>query len=735
MAVCQAPNFPVEIFWEGHEKGSLQEERSESSGEKATREQIIIDVERRSEGGRSRASDLNSGDLLHVEQLPVRPISMGSFTPQERPRVPEHLHLHPGYLPNASRSSHDIASVSEYGLERRSIVAPHRQDALPTVRASARGITRVASRATVQAARSRSHSRVPSPASLQSTIELPYPTTPVPGSQQTMTMPTGGILTPIQQFPPQSPRNEIYPIMCVPRYDRGLTIEMKDSVCMIPATTTSFSMEDVPVGWVSCTHPAGALYFYHPERRIYTDANICDQRTFVELIQFADLVYDMALEENIELPDGAELVLDLEERKISGGYNWCFIFVDHSTRTLFWIQDFDASRDSEVQELTCERVPSHLKHLIEGRYWYIFVHPCFSTLSHVLRFRQHMEMFPYPHEIPADAFDQLIGIIMYANIGAMTSVTTTALYSSDELHRMLGLVKKAKSLRDSAYTTALVGRLMYTFAHQRYLDFHGQPHARMSRDQSVYGELKSRTPLIYILSPIFFNAPKVHLRGLEKIWVDGVIAFLPWSHFIGKLQNEWQEFILYSTVLLNANVAFLAIPSVDNDNGNRTPAQISSYLSIVTSIGSIILGLLLVRQHRVKPKDTAADAVTFLVTRRHPTLGLETLAIIYSLPYALLMWGMITFLLAFSFECFFGTHDAPAIYMTATAWIAVAILIVWCIYTAWEGSEVSAQAVILDMLTRISSNAREKVGKARLWGAFRPNCTEPSAAAPGRGEV
>ncbi len=65
-----------------------------------------------------------------------------------------------------------------------------------------------------------------------------------------------------------------------------------------------------------------------------------------------------------------------------------------------------------------------------------------------------------------------------------------------------------------------------------------------------------------------------------------------------------------STVLLNANVAFLAIPSVDpGSNNNRTAAQIVSYISIVTSTGSIIIGLLLIRQYRVKPRETVEEAV------------------------------------------------------------------------------------------------------------------------------
>jgi hypothetical protein len=54
-----------------------------------------------------------------------------------------------------------------------------------------------------------------------------------------------------------------------------------------------------------------------------------------------------------------------------------------------------------------------------------------------------------------------------------------------------------------------------------------------------------------------------------------------------------------ATVLLNANVAFLAIQSVDSSAplGGRSGQQRASYFSIMTSIGAIVLGLLLVRQH------------------------------------------------------------------------------------------------------------------------------------------
>ena len=62
-------------------------------------------------------------------------------------------------------------------------------------------------------------------------------------------------------------------------------------------------------------------------------------------------------------------------------------------------------------------------------------------------------------------------------------------------------------------------------------------------------------------------------------------------------------------MLLNANLAFLAIPNVDSEDHIRTSAQLAKYLSIITSVGSVVAGLLLLRQHRNKPQDSAEDVV------------------------------------------------------------------------------------------------------------------------------
>lgn len=86
----------------------------------------------------------------------------------------------------------------------------------------------------------------------------------------------------------------------------------------------------------------------------------------------------------------------------------------------------------------------------------------------------------------------------------------------------------------------------YVIVRQRFLNFHGQPGARLNRDQSVYGKVTNkRSWLILSLSPVLFYAPEVHLRALEKMWMDGLLRDVMWVQFMSKLNTEWQEFTLY----------------------------------------------------------------------------------------------------------------------------------------------------------------------------------------------
>ena len=62
---------------------------------------------------------------------------------------------------------------------------------------------------------------------------------------------------------------------------------------------------------------------------------------------------------------------------------------------------------------------------------------------------------------------------------------------------------------------------------------------------------------------------------------------------------------------MNANVGFLAINYIAGRGDVRSKAQIASYLSLLASIGSTILGLLLFRQNKTNDRRHAEAAVGF----------------------------------------------------------------------------------------------------------------------------
>ncbi|KAI0315001.1 hypothetical protein OF83DRAFT_392027 [Amylostereum chailletii] len=438
----------------------------------------------------------------------------------------------------------------------------------------------------------------------------------------------------------------------------------KASHYTVPALCTDFPHMSglTPGDWTPMVHPEGALYFYHKEKRIYTEVYIYEPNHREEVEVFAQYLEDFLHSMDMSPPsDDCELVLEVSFSKEEGdSIVWSYYYVDHRTKTLFWLRPF---------------VADHIMTEILG----------FSSPDH---------------------------------FNMMTSNTSTSPYSVDDLQRMITFVKRGRNPGAGAIFMScaigeyeryaqnhciiphlLSGRLMSTFSHYRYINFHGQRGARLNRDQSLHGPLHApRTWLMNSFSPLLFLAPNVHLKEIEKVIVDGMVVMSVWKQHLTKLQNEWTEFVLYATVLLNANVAFLSIPNViifpDNNGtgGNnaqpfqkplRSPAAIASYFSMITSVGSVIIGLLLLRQTRLKHRDDATQAVEYMYKVETRWFGREPLAIIYSLPYALLMWAMISFLVGVMIFCFKDTDVVTRGSVSAIV-VAVSGLIAWCIFSAWE---------------------------------------------------
>jgi len=250
------------------------------------------------------------------------------------------------------------------------------------------------------------------------------------------------------------------------------------------------------------------------------------------------------------------------------------------------------------------------------------------------------------------------------------------------------------------YYAAGTARLLSYFTHWQFLYFHGQKNARINRHRTVYSKPKrERSLLITLLSPALFLAPDAYLGEIETMWTDEVIIEAVWQSFMSKLIAEWQGLILWSTVILTVNVSFLAIPGVmllnvsgvNSTSPSQTviftsSTQIASCLSIQASIGSIVIGLLLVRHSVTKKDEDPAGASTYLYQNSHRIFGLEPLAIIFSLPWALLMWSMVIFSVALLLFCFTISNTSTRI-ATGTMSAVIVALVAWCIRTAWKSGD------------------------------------------------
>ncbi|PBK73896.1 hypothetical protein ARMSODRAFT_951414 [Armillaria solidipes] len=488
-----------------------------------------------------------------------------------------------------------------------------------------------------------------------SAISAPAP--PVPTPQPTTGSNAPKLNTNTQSvFLPLAPEH-------VPRYDRDSTVEPIDTEYLIQPLTISFQKDSHGhAGWLMCVHPEGARYFFHPERRLYTDVDISESDNLQLITKFLNDIDNHMHTNGIVISD-ADLVLDLiSDPMNNGGISCAYYFASHENRSIFWFDVFDGAFLSAWNAVKGVTDPAHVSLEIEAQYWY------------------HCQLFPTCRQITLEIIDELRDTLIFWMGDTMTRSKSNSAYNIPELQQMLGLTNTVrKSLDWRSKSSSSLGcsiyRLMFIVFRERFINFHGQTGARLERDASVYDTTFKRTPLVVVLSPFLFFAPDIHLTTLKKIKGDGFFRRASWSGFTEKLYNEWREVILHATVLLTADVAFLAIQSVDDysTNEGRSPALMSSYISIIASIGSIISGF------RMRAHDSSKDAMRFFGKER----GLETLAIMYSLPHALLIWAMVAFLAAFSFLCFTASSLSVRM-LLGIVWIVIGALILWCVIAFWD---------------------------------------------------
>ncbi|KAK0237921.1 hypothetical protein EDD85DRAFT_1004952 [Armillaria nabsnona] len=586
-------------------------------------------------------SQVNLADYAHVN-LSTRRLPRHGSRPSTTVHLPtDQSSLYPYSCSNASRSSQNVRhSMPNLGAYTHMNPSSHELSRLRP--------TSMISTPLCPSFDSRSLTAIAQP--LLPVVPHDGPDIAVPGDVTTL-------MTAYPLFWPIAPEQ-------VQRYEREL-VEAKETDFWIDPLTTSFQTDTVPDEWLVYIHPEGARYFFRERKisectgnyhdamissgcllpRIFTDINLYDLDEMELITKFMVDMEAYIRAKGINIDPNVDLVFDLRQNPLDGNICCAYYFASHDDRSIFWLDDFNASYFDRWDQIKGVTSASQVGHEVESQYWY------------------HCQLFPTCREMDIKTINELRDILIHCIGDLMTSETAHCPHGIPDLQQMLAL---ANSIKETVLSD----------------------HSQSLTSVSVISRFIETDTTYHFAIATFIFAPDIYLDSLNKVWDDGLIIKTSWIVFTEKIKAEWQDLILNSTVLLNVNVAFLAIQSVDDSSvkGGHSPAQISSYVSIIASIGSIILGLLLIRKNRWTAKESISEAWLFLRSRKRHYTGLETLAIMYSLPYALLVWAMVTFLLAFILMCFTAS-DVDVRTLVGTTCLAIAVLVLWCITASWDSKQ------------------------------------------------
>ncbi|KAK0196697.1 hypothetical protein F5146DRAFT_13907 [Armillaria mellea] len=300
----------------------------------------------------------------------------------------------------------------------------------------------------------------------------------------------------------------------------------------------------------------------------------------------------------------------------------------------------------------------------------------------------HHYFFSDLHQLTKAQWISVQKCILLAETDVIMSETSTVSCSIGKLKTM----SKSIILAEKLVTSEVAASYMMALLRDQILNYHGQRNVRTDRVESVYGydfNSQKRTLPFRTMNLLLFHAPIKHYTSLDKVWVDRLISTGPWQGLIEQITDKWQQHVGLATILLAVNMAFLAIPSVDVMSAgqqHRFVTQLLCYLSVASSMAAIILGFILMSHHNAL-KHAGVQAVTrFLERHWQDDIGFERLSIMYSTPYALLMWSIISFLASFFSMCLQSADPVSLKVSVALAFLLGTALCAWCIYLFWDGS-------------------------------------------------
>ncbi|KAJ8095935.1 hypothetical protein PM082_015156 [Marasmius tenuissimus] len=252
------------------------------------------------------------------------------------------------------------------------------------------------------------------------------------------------------------------------RYYKEDFIEPLATTFELVPMTTRFQQKQLPHGWREFLHPEGARYFLYEPKRIYTDADIYDPNILRHARRLINEFDDYTRKQSITLTKHMNVTLDMfYEEAEPDGVDKCpcrYYIADHASRTVFWLDKFNADEMFVWSEVKGVRELTHIRHAIEAQYWY------------------HCQLFPDSYKLDMDAVDELRDVLTYWIGDVLTSMSSTIPYAIDELQQMLTLTNNLRKNVNGWRGVAAFGmsvEVSYFLVDERIAFCHSQNHAHV----------------------------------------------------------------------------------------------------------------------------------------------------------------------------------------------------------------------------------------------------------------
>ncbi|KZV89820.1 hypothetical protein EXIGLDRAFT_750981 [Exidia glandulosa HHB12029] len=399
--------------------------------------------------------------------------------------------------------------------------------------------------------------------------------------------------------------------------------------------------------WVPYVHPKGSVY-WHNEARRAVFANHAYDHTNEDKNERLLRAIDVLWEGVCTVHTDYELFIDVDHNSNGSVFRTRYYFVDWKKRTIFW----------RIPEMIQAVSPAHLE--IQAR------NPIGDHLT--AQFWAHVDAYPMHHPLPTHSHEELINLIGY--------------YIID--HSRFSVACQASQSEEAGIAAAGVARIWRDIYDLRVLNYYGDKTAKVARVDRNKAPVPETHPwLRFVCSTFFFNRPDRLEASLKELFDDGNLYKIHWQSYMkDEIEPEWQQQGTMATIMLAANMAFLALGSVGAAAG-------------AFSVATLFATMNLARTHRRMRSASAEEAKKYMTYCSNRMLGLFGLAIMYSLPFTMFMWSLMTFVAAVVLYAFGDWTPGAGLPLITTTLLPIVALLscqLW-FFEAREWKAVAAPAV------------------------------------------